>query len=399
VPRPPYRAVRRIRALATGLVLVTLLGPSARIGAQGFTGPASLRELTRDADAVVRARITAAVAEIEAGGRTYPIVHAEVLATLKGAAAPGPIAFANVGTGSATFVDDEEVVLFLRHVERVAELAATPLQSKLRYVAIPNAGEVLVLTDAVRPAITDAIRRYAVVETIPDPESRGEALRQLSLELLKSGDPVLVTSVMRDFGPGGDAGALTLADLPTMVPLIESSRVPIGSRIAMVAELERRGLIFGPARWVRLLRTSQGSDLLAVLQAVSEHPSAGVDATVAPMLQHADLAIATAAATALGVPGNVEAVRPLAACLGRDDQPLRMAALRSLARIGTQSARQALELVAARHPDPTLRQRAEIAAITLARRNGTTLAPTLGLSATDAALATAPGLAPAYDAR
>jgi hypothetical protein len=375
-------------------MFVAALGTPARVAAQGYSGPASLRQLTRDADAVVQARIVASVAEIEAGGRTYPLVHADVIATLKGGVGPGPIAFANVGAGSATFVNGEEVLLFLRFIERVADLAATPLQARLRYVAIPNSGEVVVLTDAVRSVVMNAVHRYATVEVIPDPETRGEALRQLSLELLKSGDPILVTSVMRDFSPGGDAGALTLADLPAMVPLIESSRVPIGTRIALVAELERRSLIFGPARWVRLLRTSQGSDLLAVLHAVREHPSAGVNATVIPMLQHRDFSVATSAAIALGVPANVEAVKPLAACLGRDDHPLRMEALRSLARIGTQGARQALELAAARHPDPAIRQRAEIEAFTLARRHGTTLAPTLGLNPSDAALANAPALAP-----
>jgi hypothetical protein len=354
---------------------------------QGGLGPASLRQLTHDADAVVRARITVAASTIEAGGRSYPTVGADVLATLKGAAAPGPIVFANVGAGAATFVDGEEVLLFLRHLERVAELAATALQARLRYVAIPNAGETIVVTDAVRTVLSDAVRRYAATDNIPDPENRSEALRQLTLELLKSGDPVLITSIMRDFAPGGDASALTLADLPAMVPLIESSRVPIGTRIALVAELERRGLIFGPARWVRLLRTSHGPDLLAVIRAVGEHPSAGVNAHLIALLTQADLAVATAAALALGAPGNVDAVRPLTASLRRDDPPLRTAVLRSLARIGTQGARQALELIAARHPDVALRSRAEVEAIILARRHGTTLAATLGSTSPESAVA------------
>jgi hypothetical protein len=254
-------------------------------------------------------------------------------------------------------------------------------------VAIPNAGETIVVTDAVRTVLSDAVRRYAATDNIPDPENRSEALRQLTLELLKSGDPVLITSIMRDFAPGGDASALTLADLPAMVPLIESSRVPIGTRIALVAELERRGLIFGPARWVRLLRTSHGPDLLAVIRAVGEHPSAGVNAHLIALLTQADLAVATAAALALGAPGNVDAVRPLTASLRRDDPPLRTAVLRSLARIGTQGARQALELIAARHPDVALRSRAEVEAIILARRHGTTLAATLGSTSPESAVA------------
>ncbi len=374
----------------TLLVAASVLGSAGPARAQNVLGFASLRQMTRDADAIVRGRITMANGAIEASGRSYPIVQADVVATLKGTVAPGPVAFANVGNGAPRFVDGDEVLLFFRFIERVPELAATPLQGRLRYVVLPNAGETIVLTDATRTPVIDAVRRYVALESIPDPETRGDQLRALSLELMKSGQPILVTSILRDLAPGGDAGALTVADLPTMVPMIESPRVPIGTRIALVAELERRSLIFGPARWVRLLRTSQGSDLLAVIRAVGEHPSAGVNDQLIRMLGDPDVQVATTTATALGVPGNVDAVRPLAASLGRPDRELRLAALRSLARIGTQSARQAIEFVAARHPDPELRARADTEAIILARRQGTTLGAMLGTGASDAALATAP---------
>ncbi len=363
--------------------------------AQG-AGPASLRLLTRDADAVVQARI-AGPTTMEAGGRAYSVVQAEVVGTFKGNVSQGALVFANPGPGAPEFAAGDEVLLFLHNLERVAELVATPLQGRLRYVAMPNGGEKILLTASVGPYLTDAVRRYVALEAIPDAESRSEALRQLTLGLLKSGQPVLVTSVMRDFKPGGDAAALTLADLPALVPLIESPRTPIGNRIALVAELERRGLIFGPARWVRLLRTSTSSDLVAVIHAVQEHPSAGVNAHLIPLLEDRDFAIATAAASALGVPGNVEAVRALTVCFGREDAELRTAALTSLGRIGTQSARQALEMVAAKHRDPALRWRAEVEAVVLARRHGTTLAPSFG-AGSEAAVAAAPqlpGLAPA----
>lgn len=380
VLRRPWKPVS-IAAILLGIATLGHAEVPTRSGPTPPTGAASLRRLTTDADAVVTARVTAARAQVDAGGIAYPIVHVDVLSTLKGAAAPGPLAFANVGAGAVGYVDGEEVLLFLRHLERVAELAATPLQGRLRYVVIPNAGEKLVLTPWATRPLTNAVSRYVAVDTIPDPELRGEAIRSLTLDLLKSGEPVLIASVMRDFEPGGDAGALTLEDLPAMVPLIESPRTPIGTRIALVAELERRGLVFGPARWVRLLRTSQGTDLLAVIRAVGEHPSAGVTAQLLPLLRDRDPAIVNAAAASLGVPGNVDAVRPLAATLAYEDGTLRRTIIRSLSRIGTQSARQALELVAARHPDPELRARAETEAIILARRHGTTLAAMLGGSA------------------
>ncbi len=390
------RRLGRFVALVAPLAAAVLqLGAPPAALAQG-AGPGSLRQLTYDADAVVQARI-AGPTTLEAGGRAYPVVQAEVLGTFKGNVSQGAIVFANPGPVAPAFAAGDEVLLFLHNLERRPDLAATPLQGRLRYVALPNGGEKIVLTAAARAVLTDAVRRYVALEAIPDPESRSEALRQLTLALLKSGAPVLVTSVMRDFEPGGDAAALTLADLPALVPLIESARTPIGNRIALVAELERRGLIFGPARWVRLLRTSTGSDLIAVIHAVQDHPSAGVNAHLIPLLDDRDFAIATAAATALGVPGNVDAIRALTVCFGRDDTALQTAALTSLSRIGTQSARQSLEMVAAKHPDPALRRRAEIEAVVLARRHGTTLAPSFG-AGLDAAVATAPplpGIAPA----
>jgi hypothetical protein len=380
---------RRINiSLGIAVLVVVALSGRPTAAAQPLAGPVSFRALVRNADAVVRARVLAGSAKLD----TWPVVHVDVLETLKGAPAVGALTFANVGAGTATFADGEELIVFLQHSERVPELAATPLQARLRYAAIPNAGEKVVLHDADRALITRALRGYANVEAIGDPDLRTDELRKLTLEILKSGSPVLIAAALRDVGPAGDAAALTLTDLPALVPLLESSRVPIGTRIALVAELERRGLVFGPARWARLLRTSDGSDLLAVIHAVAEHPSAGVDAQLFPLLAHADVTLATAAATALGVPGNVDAVRPLATSLGRDDAELRRAIVDSLGRIGTQSARQALELAAARHPDPVTRRHAETEAIVVARRNGTTLASSLGLGSVEPALAALPAI-------
>jgi hypothetical protein len=54
------------------------------------------------------------------------------------------------------------------------------------------------------------------------------------------------------------------------------------------------------------------------------------------------------------------------------------------------AARSAFGVVFVPVSDAALRQRADVEAIILARRHGTTLAPTLGLNAADAAVAVAP---------
>jgi len=180
-----------------------------------------------------------------------------------------------------------------------------------------------------------------------------------------------------------------VANMPRLSRMIDDPRVAIETRIALLDELERRRLIFGPSRWVRLLRKTVGRDLLVVLRAVAAHPSAGVTAALARLLEGPDMEAAAGAALSLGSVGNQDAIEPLARGLGRNDPRLSAAAIRSLARIGTLSARRALELAAAFHPDFETRRHAGAAVIALARRHGTTLAP--ALVAPEVALATASG--------
>jgi hypothetical protein len=141
-------------------------------------------------------------------------------------------------------------------------------------------------------------------------------------------------------------------------PVLASSKTPIGVRVALLAELDRRGMVDGPARWVELLRTTRGHELQAVIRAAGAHHSAPTQAALLEILVGDDPGAAAAAAMALGAPGNHGVVAPLSRALSQGDERLRMASIRGLGRIATPSARAALEEAAGSHPDPATRRRA-----------------------------------------
>jgi HEAT repeat protein len=125
-------------------------------------------------------------------------------------------------------------------------------------------------------------------------------------------------------------------------------------------------LVEGASRWAELLRTTAGSDRIAVVRASAAHPSQAVTHELIQLLENPDREVAAAAAVALGVPGNGAAVAPLATLLGDPESRVRMAAIRGLGRIATDGARQALEAAATSHPDAATRRRAaaEVALMT-----------------------------------
>jgi HEAT repeat protein len=86
------------------------------------------------------------------------------------------------------------------------------------------------------------------------------------------------------------------------------------------------------------------------------------------LLGSPDREVAAAAAVALGAPGNAAAVAPLTVLLEDPESRVRMAAIRGLGRVATNSARQALEAAAASHPDAATRRRAAAEVTRLTRQ-------------------------------
>ncbi len=364
----------RIAALA---ILTLLAGPEAR--AHVVYGTATLSQLTRDADVIARVRIVDPRASLvlEDPPLRRPTVEVSVLEVLKGDVAKGPLTYVPHGHGVAEYTAGQEVLLFLQRIERNPELASTRLAGAMRWVSTQESADEIVLSPAARESYVAAVRAYVAVERLPTREARIEGLRQITLKLLASREPKLASSAVRDVALAASAPLITKADLPRVAPLLGESRVAITTRIALLAELERRQLVVGPDEWVKLLERTTGNDLLAVIRAVAAHPSPSVTRTLVPMLRNQDEALAAAAAVSLGSPGNEEAVDPLAQLLANDDQRLRMAAIRGLGRIGTAGSRRVLEVAAVFHPDQATRRRANAEVIVLARRQGTTLGDAL----------------------
>ena len=281
-----------------------------------------------------------------------PIVVAEVLELIKGAPAlaPGPLRFVQHGHGVPIYAKNQEVVIFLQKIERSRELSA--LAGKVAWVSIQE-GKALAGT----PSLMAALRALAALESLPIAQ-QPQGLRRITVKLLASPDPMLASSAVRDVAFLGDAPIVTAEDLPALEPVLWNASTPIGVRVALLSELERRKLVEGPPRWVKLLRETRGSDQIAAVRAVAAHPSAAVTHELVTLLASPDVLLVSAAAISLGVPGNEKAVEPLTKLLGSSTERVRMAAIRGLGRIGTPSAQASLAQAAASHPDADTRRRA-----------------------------------------
>jgi hypothetical protein len=187
---------------------------------------------------------------------------------------------------------------------------------------------------------------------------RPAAARRLTLELVGSSDPRLAGSAARDLVGLGDGLALGAADAERLAAIAARPATPLGVRVALIAELERRKLVDGPARWAALARDARGDDRVPAIHAAGAHPSPPVTEALLAILRGDDPTAAEAAAVALGSPGNDAAVAALAAALRTGPPRLAGVSIRGLAGIGTPAARAALAQAAADHPDAGMRRRA-----------------------------------------
>jgi hypothetical protein len=322
-------------------------------------GTPTLFRLTQDSDLVLRVRIIDPSSDFSLGDSSARevVVVAEVLELLKGSYAEGRVRFVQHGHGSPEYKNGEEVAVFLKRIERSRELRSSAVASRTHWVSEQEAGSQFTLDPRVRADFAAAVRTYARLAALA-PEARPEAMHRITLELLASPHPMLASSALRDLVMAGDASLLGPRDLPTLEPLLGSRATPIGIRIGLLVELERQGLVDGPPRWAKLLRTTTGKDRLAAVRATAAHPSEPVTTELRALLAHDDSQLVSAAAVALGTRGNDAAVTPLAKLLESDEPRVRMAAIRGLGRVATPRARQVLAKTAAAHPDVSTRRRA-----------------------------------------
>ena len=355
------RAFRSIVIVA----MVAVLAPP--VCAHVTMGTPTLRQLAQAADVVVRARVVDADAAVTATDPPLrrPAVEIEILEIVDGTLVEGRVGgrlrIVQHGHGVPAFTNGEEVLLFLQRLERVPELAHTRLAGRVTYVSQQESDSTFVLTPPRRANLITAVRAYAAVGALDAGRSRLDGLRRLTVKLLASNDRWLAASALRDLVLMSDAPVVVASDVPGLVAIVDDRTRPMGFRVGLLAELERRALVDGPSSWVRLLRSTSGvdADRLVVLRAVTAHPSDAVSAELLAILAaRRSTEITAAAAVALGTPGNDVAVPALTKALGDDDRRVRSGAIRGLGRIATPAAREAIELAAAFQPDGDTRRRA-----------------------------------------
>lgn len=357
---------RRVVAAA----LVSVFAMASPLHAHMVMGTTTLRLFTLQSDFVARVRIIDPDATLilkEPMLRKF-IVVAEVLEGVKGHATEKRLRFVQQGHGVARYDKGDEVVLFLRHIERSPELANSRVAKHVHWFSEQETGAEFALDDHTRDDFMEAVRAYVALRGLPR-KDQIDALRRITVEMIASPHEVLAASGVRDLVLSANASIVSKDDLPVLEPVLDDRQTPIGVRIGLLAELERRDLVAGPPRWAALLRTTEGTERLAVVRAAAAHPSEAVARELLKLLASEDVQLVSTVAVSLGSLHNDIVVEPLAELLGSSESRLRMAAIRGLGRVGTAAAMQTLTEAAASHPDAATRRRAaaEVAALTKGR--------------------------------
>jgi hypothetical protein len=326
-------------------------------------GTRSLHLRVAEADLIVRARVVNPDALfVSADGATRrELVEIEVLEILKGDANDATrIRFAQDGHEVARYRAGQQALFFLEPIAESRELRALAVPGGPTHVSSQEHDELFLIDPAKSTVLLAATKDLVKSERAATGTERVALIRRATLALLTSNDPSLAASALASLVLAPDAALLTTADMPRLEKRLSDPMVSIGFRVGLLAELERRGLVKGPDRWVALLDGASPKELPTAIRAVGMHPYAPVEERLIALLGNPDspTAVATEAAIALGEFRNEAAVKALADALAKGEPRLRNAAIRGLGRNATPASQQVLEHAAESHPDPATRNRA-----------------------------------------
>jgi hypothetical protein len=362
----PTRSSRRFahrRSVGfTGFLAFICLLASTDSSAHIVMGTRSLHLLVVEADLVLRARVTNpdAVFVSEDGLSRRQLIEVEVLETLKGRTIAPKVRFAQDGHDVARYATGQEALFFLRPIAKSRELRMLAVPGGPSHVSGQEHAEKFLIEGAHGQTLLSGVRKLARSESASTTVERVTLIRAGTLELLTSGDARLGASGLASLVMTPQAKFVTRADLPRLEKFLKRQDVSIGLRAGLTAELERRGLIDGPAHWISLLENASPSDLPVAIRAAGPHPSDAVNATLLRMLKDpkSKTEIAAECAIALGASHNVGAVSALSDALMKGKPRLRNAAIRGLGQIGGPESHAALDQAAQTHPDSATRKRA-----------------------------------------
>lgn len=343
------------------------------VAAHVVPGSATLGQLTRAATVVAVAKITAPHAMVELGEAKVRrfVVEAELVEVLRGDIAKGTVRFVPHGHGAEAYEAGEEALIFLQPIEQNRDLAGSKLASAVRFAGIDEVADRITLRPSNRGVYLEAARSYASIAAEPL-EAQRDALRRMTLRMLTSSEARLASFALKDLAlSGADPGAdplVTAEDLPALVAVLEDASRPLSLRVGLLGELERRKLVEGAARWVKLLKGAPPAELSTVARMAGRRGYPEVTAELVRLMEGENAQAATAAAAALGAPGNEAAVEALGRAVGGSKEKVRWAAIQSLGRIGSPAAREVLARAASDHPDAETRRAAQTEINLLAAR-------------------------------
>lgn len=349
---------------------VALLIAAAAARAHIVYGRPTLMALVAGAERVAVVRIVdpLALAVVPETGDQRPVVEASLLVPLKGGGAPGEtLRFASHGHGVAEYLPGEEALVFLAPLERSRELSALSA-SGLRWVSFQEHDARYPVTPENRERLLGAVRGYVDAAAQSSPVARIDALRRVTLGLLTSGDARLAAGAVQDLAVSESLPLVTAADVPLLRERVLSSPdAPLGVRLALLVELDRRGLLDATPLWLPLLRDTPLPDRLQVVRVAGRQRDPAVEAALVELLAADEPELVEAAALALADPLHAAATPELARALAHPEPRVRGAAIRALRAIATPAARDALVAAADEHADPDTRRRAAAAARSLGR--------------------------------
>ncbi|WP_170229791.1 HEAT repeat domain-containing protein [Polyangium fumosum] len=344
------RARASLCVSATSVVFLALA--PALVEAHTIPGGLTLHQMASAADVIAAARIEHVGAEPHGAG-PLPPVEVRILEWLReGDTKVENIRFVPHRHADERYVVGEEILLFLeRRRPDAKDAAAVPYQS------VEAIADRIVLVPATRATWIDATRAYAALGKGARASDDPAALGRVTVSMLGSAEPRIVTFALRDLTLAGAAPLIGEADVPALTALLDDGARPATLRVGLLMELERRKLVpVGPS-WIPLLRAAPPNDRVQVIRAAAARAFVpAVTAELASILEKGERDAAIAAARALGAEGNEAAVEPLGRAVDREPEELRFAALGSLRRVGSPAAREILARVAKSHADPETRR-------------------------------------------
>ncbi|MEM9728675.1 MAG: HEAT repeat domain-containing protein [Myxococcota bacterium] len=339
-------------ALLSGLALSIVAGAAS---AHLAVSTRSLSMLLSDADLVVVAEPLVKDAGTGAAGASREVVRARVLEVLKGPKPAGELRFAQHGHGVAEYSKGQIALLFLRRIDRSRELAN--LADEVEWYSTQERDDAYRMSPKERSKTIELAKAYLRAAKQPA-AARTSALGRVTVRMLTSNDPRLVESALHDLVMQPNVPLITEKDVPALLRVVRGGSLPIGSRLALLSQLQSRGLVDGTREWVTLLRSTSGSDQRAVVRASKNQSSEAVTKTLLDLLRHGQPPVAAEAAGALGRPGSDVAVDALEDAALNRPAPIGKASVRSLGGIRTPAAYAALSKIATTAPDESVRKRA-----------------------------------------